>query len=126
MVNGKQAYLRTLEAVIAIFITFLFLLYIAPERSVSAAMEENLYVMPVLAKNLAFRNCVLIQNVSCINSTIDDNLPNQYNFLFNLSSDSTVAVRGLPAKRVFADAAYIVGNSTLYKPLIVRLYYWSR
>jgi hypothetical protein len=126
VVTGKQAYLRTLEAIIAVFITFLFLIYISPERSISAAREENLYIMPVLAKNLAFRNCVLSQNVSCINSTIDDNLPNQYNYLFNLSSDPNLAVSGLPTKRVFADSAFVTGNSTQHKPLIVRLYYWSR
>lgn len=125
MVTGKKAYLRTLEAIIAVFITFFFLIYIMPTRTVSTSNEENLYILDELAKNLAFKNCVLTQDVSCINLTIDESLPNQYNFMFNLSSDPNVAI-SLPAKRIFADSAFISGNSTQYKPVIIRLYYWSR
>ncbi len=121
----RKAYLRTLEAIIAIFITFFFLAYITPEKTPSESGAENIHILPELSKSLAFRNCVLSQNVSCINTTIDDSIPNQYNFLFNLSSNPHVTV-ALPNKRVFGDASFIVGNSTSYKPTILRLYYWSR
>ncbi len=126
MVKGKKAYIRTLEAVIAIFIAFFFLTYIIPAQNVNTARFENLRIMDTLKENENFRNCVIILNTTCINATIRQNLENRFDFTFNISEDPAVNIEISDKERIFSEGIMIAGNSTSYSPKILRVFYWPK
>ncbi len=127
MKSSKKGFIRTLEAVIAIFITFFFISFVLPTRPAVPTLSENLNILDTLKEDETLRDCVIIGNATCINNTIRINLENRFEFVFNISSDPTVRVRINDApSQVYAESILISGNSTSYNPRILRLYYWAR
>lgn len=123
----KQGYMKTVEAIMAVFITFLFVLYYFPTHTETESRAPSLNILPVLEKNDDFRKCVIEGNMSCLNETVESILPGNYNYLINISENPNTEVTGLPAdKRVYADSVYLVGNETEYKPRTIKLYYWGK
>ena len=123
---GKTGYLRTLEAMIAIAITLVFITIVFPRVQPAETRGENVKILSALARQEDFRNCVVRNNGSCVNSTIAAAMPGQFSYIFNLSSDPNVGIPALPARRVFADSVYIAGNYSNRTDTIVRLYYYAR
>lgn len=123
----KRAGYRTLEAVIAITTIFGFLiLFLQQQRSLTAEDVPAEVLAPLLYDE-QFRNCAIQKNSSCINTTINDNLEDKYDFLFNLSTNPNAVVSGLPQqKRVFANSLYVAGNLTNSSATIVRLFFWTK
>ncbi len=121
---NKKAYLRTLEAFMAVFITFVFVIYILPAYVTDDKLTESINLLTPLADEL--RDC---NNVSCVESSIanfDPDFVKKYDYIINISSDPNVIVEGLPKKNIYTDSVYIVGNITNYEPRIIRIYYWER
>ncbi len=123
----KKAFLKTVEAVIAIFISLLFLTIVIPHRNpADSSRSESIKLLDTLKENENFRNCILTGNRTCINATIRANLENRFDFTFNISSDPDTKI-SLPARQiVFAEGIMVAGNSTDYNPRILRVYYWIR
>ena len=125
MVN-KKAYLRTLEAVLAVIITLGFLIFILPQRGPVEKRTVDYDLMPTLEKDNLFRECVLSGNSSCINSTISNNLPSRYDYVFTLTNNPNLAATNLPQKTVLVESIFIGGNSTQQLNKVMRLYYWLK
>ncbi|MBI2143161.1 hypothetical protein HYU20_02360 [Candidatus Woesearchaeota archaeon] len=123
---NKQGVFRTLEALIAIFITFLFLIVFIPTQRERAQPTAPPNVLADLRDNDEFRNCVMQKNETCINQSIDRNLEDSYDFKFNLSDKPNAGAPALPQKQVYANSMFIAGNTTNSTQLIVRLYFWSK
>ena len=131
MVNNKlnadkQGVFRTIEALIAIFITFAFLIIFLPQQREQAAFQTPPNVLATLRSNDDFRNCVIQQNFTCINQTVDRNLEDKYEFKVNISENPNAAIPGLPTKRVYANSMFVAGNTTNSTSMIVRLYFWAK
>ena len=122
----KKAYVRTVEAMIAIVITFVFIAIIFPRIQLTGTRGENVHLLTTLEKREDFRNCVIKNNGTCVNSTIAAGLPLQFDYKFNISADPNVGAPVLPAKRVFADSVYVAGNASNRTDTIVRLYYFAK
>lgn len=123
---GKQGIFRTIEALIAIFITFAFLAIFLPQQREQVQQLAPPNALAGLAENDDFRNCVVQKNDTCINESIDKALPRTYNFRFNLSEDPNAVVSGLPDERVYANSLFIAGNITNATKTVVRLYFWEK
>lgn len=123
---NKQGVFRTIEAFIAIFITFIFLTIFIPQQREQAAFQTPANVLAALRGNDNFRNCIIQQNFTCINQTVDRNLEDKYEFKVNLSVNPNAAIRGLPTTRVYANSMFVAGNTTNSTSLIVRLYFWAK
>lgn len=123
---NKKAVFRTLEALIAIFITFLFLLVFIPQQRELSVPETPPNILAGLRDSEDFRNCVILKNSTCVNQTLDRHIEDKYDFKFNLSEDPNVAVPGLPQKRIYANSIFIGGNTTNATRLVVRLYFWAK
>lgn len=120
----KQGYVRTVEAMIAILITFIFATVALQENTTGVDIEPT-NPLANLNENDDFRACVIERETICIESYLTNNLGGGYSYTYNISSDPDVVVRGLPDTRVFSDSLYIVGNITYNDPIILRLYYWT-
>ena len=127
MVKGKEGIFRTLEALIAIFITFLFLLIFIPQLRERAAPQTPPNVLASLGDNDDFRNCVIQKNQTCLNQFIERSIEGKYEFKLNTSDNPNAAVAGLPQqKRVYANSLFISGNTTNSTRQVVRLYFWTK
>ena len=125
MVKNKKAYVRTIEALAAIIITFLFIAYVVPKHSTAGVRESNIELLQFLEKNDDFRNCVFDEDEECASLIIEEYLDSKYDFEVSISNNPNFVKLGLPDKEIFVDSIYIAGSNTLYKPLIVKLYYWK-
>ncbi|MBI2176524.1 hypothetical protein HYU40_04250 [Candidatus Woesearchaeota archaeon] len=123
---NKQGIFRTLEALIAIFITFLFLIVFVPMQRERAQPTAPQNVLASLRDNDEFRNCVIQKNETCINQSIGRNMEDSYDFKFNLSDKPYAPAPPLPQKRVYANSMYLAGNTTNSTTFIVRLYFWTK
>ena len=127
MLKGKEGIFRTLEALIAIFITFLFLLIFIPQIRERTAPQATQNVLATLRDNDDFRNCVIQKNQTCLSQFIERSLEGKYEFKINVSDNPNAAVAGLPQqKRVYANSLFISGNTTNSTRQVVRLYFWTK
>ena len=125
----KKAYMRTLEAVIAVITGFLFVTFIITSRSPTDTFRENIDLMSILKDNPDFRQCALSSNLSCLNSTLALHYPdfaNAYGYEFNVTTSPRSAPPEMPAKDIYLESVFITGNSTFSYPRVVRLYYWVK
>lgn len=125
----KKAYVKTLEAAIALVMSFLFITYFIPVTSETDQRQPNLDLVNILEQNPDFRRCTLIENYSCLNATFEDYYPNVvdvYNYRFNISTNPRISGAELPTASVYAESLMIAGNDTYIQPKTVRLYYWLK
>ena len=127
MLKGKEGIFRTLEALIAIFITFLFLLIFIPQLRERTAPQSTQNILATLRDNDDFRNCVIQRNQTCLNQFVERSIEGKYEFKINVSDNPNAAVAGLPQqKKVSANSLFISGNTTNSTRQVVRLYFWTK
>jgi len=120
---NKKAYARTIEVMIAVIITFLFVYFIFP-KSQTPAEEARLEVLKVLENNPTFRNCAISAEYGCVQSYLKDYVPRNYEFAFDIADNPDIFRANLPEKNINTKTLYLSGNITLYNPKFIKLYYW--
>lgn len=121
---NKKAFLRTVEVAVAVIITFLIAYSIFPE-STTPQKTESLGILYVLEQNPDFRYCVASLNYTCVEGFFEEFLPENYEFAYDITENPEQKHANLPEKDVFSESVYITGTINLYKPKIVKLYYWE-
>lgn len=121
----KKAYLRTLEMAVAALLTFIFVSYVIP-KAPTVPEEKKAQIVSVLAQNDDFKNCIVSDNFDCIEKMLDEFMPEQYEFVYDLSESPFTIRAGLPKKRIFVDSFFFSGNSSVYKPRMIKVYYWRK
>ena len=124
--QDKKGIFRTMEAFIAIFISFLFLIIFLPQQREQASVKSPPDVLAGFSGNDDFRGCVIIANYTCLNQTIARQLGAGFDFKTNISERVDSAIFGLPQKRIYSNSIFIAGNTTNTARKIVRLYYWQK
>ncbi|MBW3023141.1 hypothetical protein KY308_03490 [Candidatus Woesearchaeota archaeon] len=122
---NKKSYLRTIEVMIAILVTFLFVYFVFP-KSQTPQENEQITVLKVLENNPDFRNCILGVEYGCVENYLKDYVPPNYDFVFDISEDVDVFRPNLPEKNINTETIYISGNTTEYSPKLLKLYYWRK
>ena len=140
---NKKAYIRTLEAVIAIILVLAFIFMVTPKtQKISEEVpidvrEAQKFILQEVLNNESLRNCVIIleppQNCkqdifSCKNldSFIQEHIPKGYDYNCEVCSSSASCINlNLPIDRsVYADSILITEDIDKIK--IVRLYIWRK
>lgn len=127
--KGKNAYMMTFEAVLAIVISFLFITFMVKSKSPTEMENPDLDLVSIMKDNPQFRNCALSSNLSCLNNTIRLHYPdfaNVYGYDFNITVNPRGAPPDLPVKDIHLESIFIAGNDTYLSPRVVRLYYWQK
>lgn len=125
MVN-KKGFMRTLEATIAVVLTFTILFALLPKIQTGDSTPD-IGILEELQYDAEFRNCALDRNFSCVNETVHDSLPVFYRdgYIVNLTNNENY-IPDLPLDRnVKSESVFISGNLTLFDPIIVKLFYWA-
>lgn len=116
---NKKAYIHTLEAFFAFFITFLFVVFIVMKGVAPKDVKEDLHVLDALEQRDDFRDCVYSSNTTCIEILANPFIPSSYNF--KISINTPAPFKG--SKDIYTETLFVTSNQTNdYK--IVYLYYW--
>jgi hypothetical protein len=119
--NSKKAYVHTIEAFIAFFITFIFVIYIISKGVSPKAEQPALNILDSLEQRDDFRDCVYAVNLTCAENIISSYVPSTYNFKVSIGAPEPF--KG--SKDIYTETLFMVGNQTNnYK--IVYLYYWLK
>ncbi len=117
--RNRKAYVRTLEAFLAFFITFIFVVFIVLKGISAKPLRTQLDILPALEQRDDFRQCVYESNATCIEDIVGPFIPGAYNF--KISIDTPDPFKG--AKDIYTETVFIASNQTNdYR--IVYLYYW--
>ena len=125
----KKAYMHTIEAAIAVSISLVFVLFVISNNQPSEDVKDTLNLFPILNQNHAFRDCVIRENYSCLNSSISTHYPDFvkiYTYKINVTTDPYIIPLDLPQKEVFLESLLIAGNNTYTELKIMRVYYWLK
>ena len=120
IIKTKKAYIRTLEAVIAFFVTFSFLIYIVHGGILPKPEAVEQYILNDIEKKSEFRNCVYVENTTCIERLVSGRISSDYDHKVTINElqpfTNTYDIR--------VEQLMIVGN-TSRDFNIVKLYYWK-
>ena len=126
----KRGFAKTIEAVIAVVLSFLFIAFFIPPASThSDFIKPDLNLVYILEQDTNFRNCVMNENYSCLNATLDYYYPyfdDVYEYRMNVSADPSAAGVQLPPVEVHLESLMVAGNDTFLYPKTLRLYYWEK
>ena len=122
----KKAFIRTLEVLVAIVITFIFVIYIIPKNIPDQSKQEELQLLAKLSQNPDFRTCAINEDQACIKTFIDANIPKKYDYKISISKNPNDSPPELPLKQTFTDSLLISGTIEDYNPIIIKLYYWLK
>lgn len=124
---GKKGYMRTLEVMLALVLTFAFVLYILPapdstvEKGVDAVLLSFIDDQSFRAEAFNITSCINKGDATALNSLLDNSLPQGINYA--ICPEGTLPT--LPRKKVNAQSIYFAGNITNSTNKIIRLYYWE-
>lgn len=121
--HGKKAFMKTMEAFLAILIAFTFLLVFLP-HDVRYTNDQSIYLLKNLERNDEFRNCVLVQNDTCIDATIDTLFQGRYLHKHSIYK-KIEPVQTFNATSVRTYQWFFSGNDTLQDSYVFKLYYWE-
>jgi len=122
---NKKAFMKILEASMALLLTFLVITFVLP-RMTSPTKPNPLTVLNVLEQDSGFRACVVAGNFTCTENYVSDYLGPRYSFVVDISENVNTIRTNLPEKNVYVDSIYISGNITSYAPRMVKVYYWEK
>jgi len=124
MVN-KKAFIRTLEAFFAILITIIFVMFSLPPDAVQNKVKPEMDMMDTLAYDESFRACIFVENYTCVDTILRENIHYGYiNYTFNISSSYSHQAR-INRDDVFLKTYFFAANQTAYSPKILKIYYWK-
>lgn len=119
--------MKTMEILLAIVLSTIFLLAIIPKFSSNPLSERKTYLI-YLEDDPGFRDfaaagqgCFLSGTDVELDAMIRRYVPAKENFAFCIDNFP----ESLPDARVFADTLFLAGNLTEVRFIKVRLYYWE-
>jgi len=124
---NKKAFMKTVEVVIVIVLTAVYMLTILPQNADISA-SPNIDYLSKLQTNNDFRK-LATQKQGCFDATDTDtnNIIGKYippDFEYKICFDATFSA--LPDKEVSAESIFFAGNETDINYKVVRLYAWAR
>ncbi|MBN1385931.1 hypothetical protein JW968_03050 [Candidatus Woesearchaeota archaeon] len=126
--SSRKGFFKIIEAVAAILLALVFLLYIIPFFHETEPSKTDMHIFEDMPKDPGFRNCVLAENKTCINATLI-RYYNKFDKLYDyeiIIGDKDIDLSSLPEESVAVESYLIAGNYTSYEPKTIRIIYWER
>jgi len=128
---NKKAYLKTVEVLLAMLIGGAFIIYVIPATLTRETEQPPLDLLSNLENNADFRQYMLFNQTNCVDAELltQKFLPVKFKYSYAFSPCTLENYADIPAnlpkdRRVYVDSVFIAGNTTEYKPVIVKLFYW--
>ncbi len=128
-----KAWLRIVEAFIAVLIVIGVVLAVLSKQSPGANISESVYekqrnILNIIGKNNGLRAYVLAGNNAEINNVIDDMVPASWNYATEICElDSICNSASTPNdKEVYTTEVVITSTLTQYSPKKLRFFVWMK
>jgi len=131
--SNRKAWLRILEAFLAVAIILSAVLIIMVKQKPKADISEDVYekqrqVLDVISKNNNLRNNILMQDNTGVNNLIFNIIPRNWNYSTNICNISLICPN---PKQVYETEVYtteiiITSNLTKYAPKKLRFFVWAK
>jgi hypothetical protein len=137
MMNNKKAWLRIVEAVVAvILITGAVLIVISAKNNAEQKDTEREYIYLIqtsilneISRNNTLRGCVISpeKNTTELEKFVSSRIPSYLNFSLKICAISEPCNfdKNL-AKSVYAEDVLISSNITFYNPQILKFFVWKK
>ena len=133
---GKKAYIRTMEAVLAIIILLIFVYTVIPRQPIEESGTEDVNIKLIqdhvffeLANNDELRSDIISKNNESLNDLVTNVINQRYNYeiAINDLGGSLILPNNISSdKAIYVRSAVISTNKTEYDPKIVTLYLWLK
>ena len=124
--KDKKAFMKTVEVIIAVLVTFAFVISIIPETAVNRNTNPDNFLMG-LENNMNFRSCVISEDSTCLDNIISTSIVGYYNYTYSIFDNYLDEPSlNLPQKEINTYSVVVSGNHSLYNPKIFKLYYWTK
>ncbi len=127
--KSKKAFLRTLEATLAVVITLVYVVMITQKGEVQSSAPVPEKNLKFLSQDESFSQCVIAEDKSCVNTKIKSHIDNRLNFTFIISKNPaniSNELNSLPQKDIVSESYFFAGNITKYSGKTLRVYYWNK
>ncbi|PIN69938.1 hypothetical protein COV93_03490 [Candidatus Woesearchaeota archaeon CG11_big_fil_rev_8_21_14_0_20_43_8] len=124
MVRSKKGFVKTIEVIIAIVMSFVFLVLILPTET-QKSYQESLQILPSFADDDEFRNCVIGLNDGCISQFIDPLMPPYLGYEILITTDPDEMIN-IADRQVQVETHIFAGNITTFSPTVLKLFYWEK
>ncbi|MFW5852989.1 MAG: hypothetical protein ACOCUR_03080 [Nanoarchaeota archaeon] len=119
----KKAFMKTMEAFLAIMVVFTFVIFFLP-KDTRYTEDQSVFLLRNMERNDVFRNCVLSRNDTCIESSIDEVFQGRYFYTYQIYRYSEPQIQ-INATEVRVYTWFFAGNQSYYDPMVFKLYYWT-
>lgn len=130
--KDKKAWLKVMEAVIAILIIIGAVVFImagsAPKKDISSiAYEKEKYILDLISKNYSLRSDILNNNNLNVNNTIIKMIPLSWDFETRICGidDLCEGLRTPIDREIYASEIVVTSVNTKYEPKKIRMFVWS-
>jgi len=130
---NKRAWLRILEAFLAVVIVLSAVLIIMVRQKPKTDISEEVYekqrqVLDIISKNNSLRNDILIKDNTKINNLIYDLIPKNWNYSTNICNISLICSNPIQVyeTEVYTTEIIVTSNLTKYAPKKLRFFVWGK
>jgi|GEM_PF-2910895 len=124
--KNKKAFLRTVEAVIAVILTFLLLVILFPQKGISEFKTDNLKNINIIQYDPDLRGCIYSDNLTCVENIIPNYIPNSYDYDYLLSTNPNDFIYNLPKEQIYTKTLVFAGYNQIYDFRVLKIYYWLK
>ncbi len=130
----KKAWIRILEAFLAILIIMGAVLVIINKESVKSDISDEVYqkqrqILDVISKNDSLREKIIIGENKEVNDTIYVMLPKNWNFSTRICELNKICNADTPSdyeRDIYTTEIIITSNLTQYSPKKLSFFVWSK
>ena len=130
---NRKAWLRILEAFLAIVIILSAILIIMVKQKPKIDISGNVYetqrqVLDIISKNNSLRNDILIQDNTKINALIYNLIPRNWNYSTSICNISLICPNPVQIHEteVYTTEVIVTSNLTKYSPKKLRFFVWAK
>lgn len=129
----KRAWLRIVEAFLAIIIILSAILVITVKQKPKTDISEGVYgrqgqILDMISKNEELRNDVLIEKTDEIENTISELIPGHWNYSINICNITLICPNPIDVydTEIYSREKMITSNLTKYSPKKLRFFVWVK
>ena len=137
----NKGYIRTLEAITAVLIIFLFTtsVIISQDNPNKAIVPQDIQltqdaVLKEIQTSRYYRDCILEKNmvgsgdiaIICTEDLLKKTVPSVYGYAFSLCTSESCTLPTTPDKEIYVKSIIISSNLTDYNLISVNLYLWKK
>jgi hypothetical protein len=130
---NKRAWLRILEAFLAVVIVLSAVLIIMVKQKPKTDISEEVYekqrqVLDIISKNNSLRNDILIKDNIRIDNLIYDLVPKNWNYSTSICNISLICPNPVQVyeTEVYTTEIIVTSNLTKYAPKKLRFFVWEK